>query len=49
MASVLVVLALVSLVGLLSVALLSNRHRSRADLEYTIRVQRRIDQIANTR
>ena len=49
MLSLLLAVGIASLLGLLSLAVLSTVNRSREDMEYSIRVQRRIDHIANTR
>lgn len=49
MLSVLFAIALASLVCLISLAAISGLQRSREDIEYSVRVQRRIDHIANTR
>jgi type II secretory pathway component PulJ len=49
MLSLLLAVGIASLLGLLSLAVLNTVNRSREDMEYSIRVQRRIDHIANTR
>jgi type II secretory pathway component PulJ len=49
MLSFLLAVAIASLLWLVSLAVLNTIQRSREDIEYTVRVQRRIDHIANTR